>query len=303
MAAIRIATRRSRLALAQSQQIADRLAALTHRSVELVGVTTTGDDTSQPIAAFGSTGVFVAAVRQAVLEHRADIAVHSMKDLPTAAFDGLRLAAVPAREDARDAVCGAPLLALPAGASVGTGSPRRAAQLLAVRPDLMFVPLRGNVDTRLQRQADGDVAAVVLAAAGLHRIGRRDAIAQLLPVDVCTPAPAQGALALECRSDLGDTDLAAALSGLDDPDTRVAATAERRLLAALEAGCTAPVGAYARVEGDEITLIAAVAEPCGARVIRMSNTGPVSAPEQLGDTLAARLLAAGAADLMGVPIL
>ncbi len=300
--AVRIATRRSRLALAQSRQIADRIASLTGGAVELVGVATSGDDTSRPIEALGSTGVFVTAVREAVLDGRADLAVHSMKDLPTAPTDGLLLAAVPTREDPRDALCsggGRALADLPPGSRVATGSPRRIAQLRSVRPDLDYLPIRGNVETRLRRIAESQADAVVLAAAGLHRLGRADAVAEYLPVDVCTPAPAQGALAVECRADLRDTALLAALASLDDADTRIAATVERRLLAALEAGCTAPVGAYGVLRGTEITVTAVVADISGATVIRLSDTGPVAAAEHLGDALAARLLAAGATGLLG----
>ncbi len=301
-APIRIATRRSGLAVAQSRLVADRLAAATRREVSLVPVITTGDDTSRPIEEFGSTGVFVAAVRQAVLDGRADLAVHSMKDLPTAAAAGLRLAAVPVRQDARDALCAADglrLADLAPGAVVATGSPRRVAQLRTVRPDLHYVPIRGNVDSRLHRLAMREIAAVVLAVAGLRRLGLAHAISEVLSVDLCTPAPAQGALAVECRADLGDTELQAALADLDDADTRFAATAERRLLAVLEAGCTAPVGAYLAMDGTEITFTAAVADISGAGVIRMSETGPATAPEQRGEELAARLLNAGAAGLLG----
>jgi hydroxymethylbilane synthase len=305
MTPIRIATRRSRLALAQSQRIADRIAAQTGRSVTLVPVATSGDDTTQPIEVMGTTGVFVAAVREAVLSGRADVAVHSMKDLPTTAHPGLRLAASPVREDARDAVCardGRTLADLAAGARVATGSPRRIAQLRAVRSDLDYVPMRGNVDTRLARVAAGDVDAVVLAVAGLRRLGRADAATDLLPIEVCTPAPAQGALAVECRDDLRDTELLDALDRLDDADTRTVVTAERRLLAALQAGCTAPVGAFGLVHGTEITLTAVVADISGSTVIRLSDTGPAAAAELRGDALAARLLTAGATGLLGEPI-
>jgi hydroxymethylbilane synthase len=275
------------------------------RPVRLVAVATSGDDTSRPIEAIGSTGVFVAAVRDAVLRGEADLAVHSMKDLPTAACGGLALAATPRREDPRDALCtrdGRTLADLPAGARVGTGSPRRVAQLRAVRPDLAYVPMRGNVDTRLQRVSEGGLDAVVLAVAGLRRLGREAAASDVLPVDVCTPAPAQGALAVECRDDLRDTELQEALHRLDDAPTRIATTAERRLLAVLEAGCTAPVGAFGIVHGSEITLTAAVAEIGGGTVIRLSDTGSAAAAVQRGDDLAARLLAAGATGLLGEPI-
>ena len=302
MTPIRVATRASALARTQSSTIADALAAATGRPVELVTISTEGDRSAAPIDTFGTTGVFVAAVRRAVLDGVADIAVHSMKDLPTAPEPGLRLAAVPPREDPRDALCGATLAELPPGARVGTGSPRRQAQLLALRPDLEVVPLRGNVDTRLSRVADGHLAAVVLAAAGLHRLGRADAIAQYLDPGSCTPAPAQGALAVECRDDLRDTELLAALADLDDADTRAAVVAERSLLRALEAGCTAPVGALADVSGSEITLQAVAADPRGTAVVRNTDTAPAERAEQMGQALAARLLAAGAAELMGETI-
>lgn len=302
MKPLRIATRRSPLATVQSQFIADALAAHLSRPVELVPVVTSGDDTSRSIEALGSTGVFVTAVRAAVLAGEADLAVHSMKDLPTAPADGLRMAAVPPREDPRDALCGRPgatLAELPAGSRVGTGSPRRVAQLRAARPDLDFQPLRGNVDTRLSRVADGSLDAVVLALAGLRRLGRAEAATDVLNHEVCTPAPAQGALAVECRDDLRDTELQEALARLDDPPTRLATTAERRLLAVLEAGCTAPVGAFGSVHGSEITLTAAVADHSGSTVIRLSETGSAAAAVQQGEALAAQLFAAGAAGLLG----
>lgn len=297
---IRIATRKSQLAMTQSQWVADQLAARTRRPVELVGIDTEADQSTAAIDALGSTGVFVAAIRQAVLDGRAELAVHSMKDLPTAVEPGLRLAAIPPREDARDVLCGSTLQGLSAGAAVGTGSPRRIAQLRAVRPDLNLVPIRGNVDTRLARLSD-DLQAVVLAAAGLHRIGRHAVIAEYLPVPLCTPAPAQGALAVECRTDLDDTQLLAALADLDGADTRAAVTAERSLLATLEAGCTAPVGAYAVVANHEITLTGVVADLRGTS-IRMTDTGTPEQASELGQRLAAQLIAAGAADLLGESI-
>lgn len=299
---IRIATRRSTLAWTQAQRVADLLAAATGRPVELVGIATRGDDTSRPIEALGSTGVFVAAVRAAVVDGSADLAVHSMKDLPTAPADGLALAAVPLRADPRDALSasgGRTLDSLPSGATVATGSPRRVAQLHALRRDLDFVPIRGNVETRLARVASGEVDAVVLAVAGLQRIGRGDAITEFFDVARCTPAPAQGALAVECRQDLDDAGLRAALAAIDDEGTRISVTAERRVLSALEAGCTAPVGAYATCTGTQISITAAVAGATGAAIIRMSDTGPASAPEELGERLANALLAAGPTDRVG----
>ncbi len=305
MTPIRIATRRSRLALAQSTLIGEQLASLSARPFELVEVTTTGDVDARPVESIGATGVFVAAVREAVRDGRADIAVHSLKDLPTAPAPGLTLAAVPLRADPRDALCagaGRTFAQLPAGARVATGSPRRVAQLRALRSDLEYVGIRGNVDTRLRLVAQGSVDAVVLAMAGLVRLASTDAVTQVFPIEQCMPAPAQGALAVEVAADLDDPGLLAALETLDDPSTRAAATAERALLAALEAGCTAPVGAYAVVSGDEIHLTAVVADLSGAAVLAMSEKGAAAAAGRCGEILAHRLLAAGAAERVGEPI-
>lgn len=296
---IRIATRGSALARAQAGLVAEQLERSLGRPVVLVPVAVAGDDTSRSIESLGATGVFVAAVRRAVLDGQAQIAVHSMKDLPTAAEPGLRIAAVPRREDPRDALCGAALPELEPGARIGTGSPRRAAQLRHLRRDLRVVGIRGNVDTRLGLVERGELDAVVLAVAGLRRLGRSDAVAQVLPVGACTPAPAQGALAVECREDLDDRALLEGLEQLDDPESRATTAAERSLLAALAAGCTAPVGAHAVVTNHNLALTGAVADRNGGTVVRMSNTGSLAAPEQLGAGLAARLLAEGAADLMG----
>lgn len=302
MSAIRIATRRSALATAQARLVGAALQRTTGRPYELVGVTTAGDRSSGPIEDLPTTGVFVAAVRQAVAAGQAELAVHSMKDLPTAPWPGLRLAAVPVREDARDALCsrdGRALADLPAGSTVATGSPRRLAQLRHLRPDLRYQPIRGNVDTRLGRVADGTVDAVVLAVAGLNRLGRADAISQALPLTMSLPAPGQGALALETHEELDDEGLLAALAAADDHATRATVAAERSLLAVLEAGCTAPVGAHAVIDGTELCLTAVVADLGGTTVLRMSENGPVSAPEQCGEKLAARMLEAGAAELVG----
>jgi len=311
MTALRLATRRSALALAQSRAVGERLAALTGRPLELVEVTTRGDLDPAPLARIGGTGVFVAAVREALADGRADVAVHSLKDLPTSADPRLTLAAIPAREDARDVVvsrAGLGLADLPAGARVGTGSPRRRAQLAAAHPGLELVDIRGNVDTRLGRvrgsdpaDQDGDLDAVVLAAAGLARLGRSDRISAHLDPDQMLPAPGQGALAVEVAADLDRRDpvqapaLAAALDALDHPDTRAAVTAERALLAQLQAGCSAPVGALAVVEGRGtqavLRLVAVLADDDG-RLRRASVTGPVGTAAELGRRLAATLLAA-----------
>ncbi|HEY0215204.1 MAG TPA: hydroxymethylbilane synthase, partial [Cellulomonas sp.] len=265
------------------------------------------------------TGVFVAALRDALLDGRCDVAVHSFKDLPTAPAPGLVVAAVPPREDPRDALCardGWTLATLPEGASVGTGSPRRAAQLLAARPDLRVVDIRGNVDTRLRRITD-DLDAVVLARAGLARLGRLDAVTDALATDVMAPAPAQGALAVEVRAAdaVPTTPLGLALAALDDRPSRLAVLAERALLARLEAGCAAPVGAYAHLAaegGTTLTLTAVVLRPDGSAHLRRSDVvalGPADGAASavgtdlavaLGTRLAEALLADGAADLAGL---
>lgn len=290
MTTLRLATRRSPLALAQSGLVADQLRETLGIDVELVPVVSEGDRSSRPLTEFGGVGVFVAAVRDAVLAGEADLAVHSLKDIPTQPHPGLRLGAVPQRADARDALVARSggLADLPAGATVGTGSPRRAAQLQAHRPDLTIVPVRGNVDTRLGLVHDGQVDAVVLAMAGLIRLGRGSAVSEVLAADIVMPAPGQGALAVEARSD--DPAALAAAATLDDSATRAAVTAERALLARLEAGCSAPVGALATVVADQIFLNAVVHAP-DDEAVRVSLAGPVGAAAGLGEVAAERLLA------------
>ena len=332
---LRVATRRSALALAQSRAVGEQLATLTGRPLELVEVTTQGDVDRGPLAQIGGTGVFVAAVREAVAEGRADVAVHSLKDLPTAPDPRLALAAVPLREDPRDALVAgtaATLAELPTGARVGTGSPRRRAQLAAIRPDLELVDLRGNVDTRLGRVRGGgvdtavaavagaaaapagtgrteprpDLDAVVLATAGLSRLDRADRISEHLDPDVMLPAPGQGALAIEARAELVhparangsrpdplETGLLDALRAIDDSDTRAAVTAERTVLATLQAGCSAPVGALAEVRrgASQPTLhLRAVLATADGTLVRRSASGPVDHAESLGRSLALDLL-------------
>jgi hydroxymethylbilane synthase len=296
---LRLGTRRSALAMAQANLVADAIRALRGRPVELIEITTHGDVSTEPLASIGGTGVFVSALRDGVLSGGVDLAVHSYKDLPTAPAQGLVIAAVPAREDPRDVLVardGRKLADLPAGAVIGTGSPRRAAQLRASRPDLDIRPIRGNVDTRIRLVSSGEVDAVVLARAGLARLGRLDEATQVLDVDEMLPAPAQGALAVECA---GGTDLAAELAELDDPASRAAVEAERAVLAALEAGCSAPVGAYAEATESEIFLRATVVSIDGAVRVRMSTTGSVADPRGLGSSLATMMLADGAAALVG----
>ncbi|MFE7759785.1 hydroxymethylbilane synthase [Streptomyces sp. NPDC057438] len=315
--ALRLGTRRSTLAMSQSGQVADAVRRLTGRPVELVEITTYGDVSREQLAQIGGTGVFVAALREALLRGEVDFAVHSLKDLPTAYPDELALAAVPVRADARDVLVardGLTFERLPEGARVGTGSPRRMSQLNAYARShglsIETVPIRGNVDTRIGYVRKGELDAVVLAAAGLSRIGRLDEVTDFLSVDTVLPAPGQGALAIECRAGhtAHDTALIAALGGLDDPGTRAAVTAERSLLAALEAGCSAPVGAFADLLADgqtvkEMRLRGVVGTTDGSTLVQLSTTGPV--PETydqamaLGRELAAEMLAKGAAGLMG----
>lgn len=303
---IRIATRGSLLARTQSGHVAEALREVSGRDVELVHVRTHGDaDQTTPLASFGGVGVFVTAVRDAVLRGEADVAVHSLKDLPTQPAAGLEIAAIPVRQDPRDVLVardGRTLDTLPQGARVGTGSPRRAAQLLALRPDLDVVALRGNVDTRVRAVTEGDLDAVVLARAGLARLDRLDVVTQEIGVDLMLPAPAQGALAVECRDD--DVVVLDALRRLDDAPTRAAVTAERALLAELEAGCSAPVGAYATVSGSGeellVHLTGIVVSLDGATQVRNSVTGTAGDAEAVGRSLARDLLAAGAPGLRPV---
>ncbi|WP_309811020.1 hydroxymethylbilane synthase [Pseudarthrobacter sulfonivorans] len=319
---VRIGTRASKLALTQTQQTADQLAAVGGFPVELVHITTEGDVKTGSLSQMGGTGVFVAALRDALLQETCDVAVHSLKDLPTGAALGLTIAATPKRVDVRDVLCardGLKLADLPQGATVGTGSPRRAAQLRAARPDLDVQDIRGNVDTRLGRVpglpgnaagAPGDLDAVVLAAAGLERIGRLDAVSEFFETDVMLPAPGQGSLAIECRTadaprKAGSTEgsqgvLAQALAALNDEDTRLAVTAERAVLARLEAGCAAPVGAFAYRKGSMLYLEAAVCAVDGTRTVREKKA--TDGLTEVGATLlgievAELLLAAGAAEI------
>lgn len=308
---LRIGTRASALARTQTDTVASALGA----PVEIVPIVTDGDRSAAAMSELGGTGVFVSALRAALLEERIDVAVHSYKDLPTAPADGIALAAVPAREDPRDALVARDRLTLaelPRGATVGTGSPRRAAQLRALGLGLEIVPLRGNVDTRLGRVASGQLDAVVLALAGLRRLGRADDVTEVLDPIQVLPAPAQGALAVECRA--GDEWTRDALAALDDADTRVAVAAERALLAALEAGCSAPVGALAVVAEGEPTAAAEGGQPAGglevflrgsvtaldgSDAVRLSATAPTTDADGVGRRLAAELLAEGADKMMG----
>ena len=297
--AIRLGTRRSPLARAQSRLVADALARAIDRPVDLVDVTTQGDVDPSPLVDIGGTGVFVSALRDALLAGRVDVAVHSLKDLPTAAPDGIRLAAVPARADARDALVGpASLESLAPGARIGTGSPRRAAVLASwgLRP----VAVRGNVDTRLAMVAGNDLDGVVLALAGLTRLGRADLPMVVLDPAQMVPAPGQGALAVETRAD-APADLTAALATLEHPATRAAVAAERAVLARLEAGCSAPVGAFALADPSVLTLHARTWSADGSRVVDAHAAGTPDQAEALGHGVAETLLDRGAADLVPRP--
>ncbi|MDT7639056.1 MAG: hydroxymethylbilane synthase [Pseudonocardiales bacterium] len=301
---LRIGTRGSALALAQAGHVADVIRAA-GCPVELTVVRTTGDESLAPVAELG-VGVFTTALRDALSCGDVDFAVHSYKDLPTARDPRFTLAAVPLREDPRDALVardGMVLGELPAGSRVGTGSPRRAAQLCALGLGLEIVQLRGNVDTRIGKVRSGELDAVVLARAGLSRLGRLAEITETLDPLQMLPAPAQGALAIECRVD--DMDTEHRLGALNDPASRVAVSAERAMLAALEAGCSAPVGALAEVVEDlddegriiEGLSLRGVAATTEGALLRASITGKTTEAESLGRALAAELLDLGAESL------
>ncbi len=300
---LRVGTRGSALARTQTGLVVTALGLPT----EVIPIVTDGDRSSTALTQLGGTGVFVSALRTALLAGEIDVAVHSYKDLPTAAAEGVVVAAVPPREDPRDALIardGLTLGELPVGSRVGTGSPRRAAQLRALGLGLEVVDLRGNVDTRLGKVACGELDAVVLAYAGLRRLGRAGEVTEVLDPIQVLPAPAQGALAVECRS--ADEDAIAILAVLNSADTAAAVTAERALLTALEAGCSAPVGALAEVvEGDaelEVFLRGSVTAIDGSSAVRLSATGASTDADGVGRRLAAELLANGADHMMGSSI-
>jgi hydroxymethylbilane synthase len=300
---IRVGTRASTLATTQSELVAKALREALGRPVELVEVTTEGDVSSAPLASIGGTGVFVSALREALLRGSVDVAVHSLKDLPTTVDERIALAAVPLREDPRDVLVardGLTLGELPHGARIGTGSPRRAAQLHALGLGFDVVGIRGNVDTRM-RKVGREVDAVVLARAGLARLERLDEVTEAIDPLQMLPAPGQGALAVECRA--GDTELVAQVcAALDDPRSRAAVTAERAVLSALEAGCSAPVGAMAEIaegeDGDELWLRAVALSGDGAVAVRRSATGSPGLADQVGRALAEEMLEDGASTLI-----
>jgi len=309
MSVIRVGTRGSALALAQTTTIVNRIAASAGVDVEIVPIETHGDVSRESLSSLGGTGVFASALREALLADECDVLVHSLKDLPTDAYPGLVIGATPKRADARDVLCaraGFTLDTLPEGARVGTGSPRRAAQLLERRPDLRVIDIRGNIDTRVGRVAEGDLDAVVLAAAGLGRLGRLDAVAtEFLELSAWPTAPGQGALAIEVREGKRDRLLDAALAAMNHVSTQGTTTAERLVLARLEAGCAAPIGATAVVDDGLLFLTATVYSPDGTRKITSSHAATpdshsalhlVEAAEDVASRVSTDLMAGGAAE-------
>lgn len=308
---IRIATRRSKLALAQSRWVQSRLEAL-HPGlrVELREYVTRGDQVQNvPLAQVGGKGLFTKEIEDALLHGEADVAVHSLKDLPEAMPDGLLLGAVPAREDPRDALVlplraqkwvdassENPLDQLPSRAKVGSSSLRRAAQVLHVRPDLRLEDVRGNVDTRLRKLDEGQYDALILAAAGLRRLDLGARISAALSPELSLPAPGQGALALQCRAE--DAATRQALRALDDPEARACVVAERAVLAAVGGGCSVPLGALARLEGPALILRGLVAASDGSGILSAEKQGEPTTPLELGRAVAEQLLADGAAELL-----
>jgi hydroxymethylbilane synthase len=293
---VRIGTRGSALALWQAKHAAARLsAAHPGLEVELVIVKTEGDRFADArLSASGGRGVFVKEIQDALLSGRVDLGVHSLKDLPTQQAEGTAIAAILERADPRDALVtrGAPTIdALREGAVLATGSPRRRGQIAAVRPDLRFSEVRGNVDTRVAKLLAGEMDALVLAAAGLTRLGIPADLWAPVPPEICLPAPGQGAIALESRAEDGPT--RALAEALDDADTAAATIAERAFLSALGAGCLAPAGALARVAGERLTIDAVVATPDGARAVRESASGARKDAVAIGGAVAEEILAAG----------
>jgi hydroxymethylbilane synthase len=293
---IRVATRASALARAQTAWVSDRIRAATGAQVHEVLITTEGDTSKAALTSFGGQGVFVTAVRQALIDDRADVAVHSMKDMPTAANPDTEIAAVPVREDVRDfmVTAVATLADLPRGARVGTGSPRRVAFLLRARPDLEVVGIRGNVQTRLAMVETGELDAIVLARAGLNRLGLTPP-GFALEAHTMLPAVGQGALGVEMLRDHPEFD---AVATIGDATSRIAVSAERDLLAGLRAGCSAPVGAMATVHATGMELRAAVLSPDGSQMYESTTTGPLTSPD-LGQRAADELIGQGAGRLLG----
>jgi hydroxymethylbilane synthase len=297
---LRIGTRGSALALWQAKSIGESLRGIAGVESELVIVKTSGDKFQQKsFGEIGTKGIFIKELEDALLEYRVDLAVHSMKDVPTEIPDGLTIAAICKRQDARDALLsrsGASLANLPARARVGTSSLRRKSQLLYARSDLQILDLRGNVDTRIEKLKRGDYDAIVLAKAGLDRLGLSANITEVLPTDVCLPAAGQGVIGIEARAD--DAETLGILSALDDAETRCAVQAERAALAGLEGGCQVSIGAWGHVEGEKLVLEVAVLSPDGTQCLRERIWGAPKDAVELGERIAAKMLEQGAAVLL-----
>ena len=298
---IRIATRKSPLALWQAHFVQSRLQQLyPHLQVELLPMSTKGDKIlDSPLAKVGGKGLFVKELEQAILAGDADIAVHSMKDVPVEFPERLGLTIICERDDPRDAFVSSrftSIAELPAGSRVGTSSLRRQCQLRAQRPDLQVIDLRGNVNSRLAKLDAGEYDAILLAAAGLKRLGLHERISALLPAELSLPANGQGAVGIECRLD--DNELLSLLAPLEHPQTRQRVLAERAMNRALQGGCQVPIGAYAELEGDTLWLRGLVGFPDGSRILRAELRGTASEPEALGQALAEHLLTQGAAELL-----
>ncbi|KAA9086579.1 hydroxymethylbilane synthase [Microbacterium radiodurans] len=309
-ASLRLGTRASLLATTQSQHVADAITAATGIPVVLVEITTDGDVLTGSLAQMGGTGVFATALREALLRGDCDLVVHSMKDLPTAPYPGLEIAAVPPRAPQRDVLCGpvagASLDALPEGAVVGTGSPRRVAQLLSRRPDLQVRDIRGNIDTRLRKMRGGEYDAIVLAEAGLRRIDRGSAIGETFGLDRWPTSAGQGALAVEIRSGDADGPIGRAVRLIDDAESASRALLERAVLRRLEAGCAAPVGISATGLGADTTFLAEVYAPGGERTVRATRSLSIDLAraderERIAADVVAELLDGGAADIADLP--
>lgn len=291
-----IGSRGSQLALWQANWVKARLEER-GRDCRIEIIKTTGDKiTDVPLAKVGSKGLFTKEIEEALLENRIDLAVQSLKDLPTVLPDGLRLAAIPPREDARDAIVGRRLAELPHGARIGTSSLRRVAQLRAARPDFTIESIRGNIDTRLRKLSEGQYDALVLAAAGLKRLGWEERIAEYLTEDVMCPAVGQGALAIETRN---EGEAVEACAELENSATRAAVEAERAVLRTLGGGCQVPIGAHATISGGALRLVGIVGAPDGSRIVRRETSGPAADAVALGEQLGAELRAAGGAEILG----
>ena len=291
---LRLGSRKSPMAIVQSELVARLITERTGRRVEIVGVTTLGDVSRAQLTQIGGTGVFVGALREALLGGEVDLAVHSLKDLPTELPPGFEIAAITQRQDPRDAFCSchySSFQELPQGARVGTSSLRRQAQLKAVRPDLDIHPLRGNVDTRLRKLEQGEYDAIILAFAGLTRLGKTELIKQIIPADIVCPAAGQGALGIEIRR--GDAKTRDLLTFLNDPSARAATTCERALLNSLGGGCQVPIGAFAEMRNGKLHLESIVADPDGSKLLRDSRDGRIEEAEKLGNDAGAALLKRG----------